>query len=321
MRRNMDDPLTLELAGAAAPLSAFEPRQRFINRELSWLAFNARVLSEVENPHHPLLERLRFLSISATNLDEFYMVRVAGLKGQVRAGVTTPSQEGMTPAQQLAAVQDTAGRLMNDQQACWRSLREEMRQAGVAVVDPTELTPTERAWLEHHFLEHVFPVLTPLAVDPVHPFPFIPNLGFSLLLRLRNPAAGRELSGLVPLPHLLRRFLRLPGPAIRFIPLEDLVGMFFHHLYPGLEVLKGGCFRVLRDSEVEIEEEAEDLVRTFESALKRRRRGSVILLTVNAGIPDELRELAIHKLGVDPDDVFPQDGLLGLADTHQLIVD
>ena len=305
----------------AVPLPLSRSNQRFINRELSWLAFNTRVLEEAFNARHPLLERLRFLSISAANLDEFYMVRVAGLKGQVHAGVKTPSQDGLTPARQLAPIRETATRLMDDQQACWRMLRAELRRAGVSVVEPGELSADDVEWLEGHFMEHIFPILTPLAIDPVHPFPFIPNLGFSLLLKLRAPAEGRELSALIPVPHLVERFLRLPGDAIRFIPMENLIGLFLHRLFPGLDVLESGCFRVLRDSEVEIEEEAEDLVRTFETALERRRRGSLIRLSINADIAGELRELVVRELGVDGDDVFLQEGLLGLADTQQLIVD
>ena len=298
---------------------AFEPRRRFINRELSWLAFNNRVLEEAFNARHPLLERLRFLSISAANLDEFYMVRVAGLKGQVHAGVSVASQEGLTPAQQLAAIKKTAGRLMIDQQACWGKVRRQLCEAGILVVEPAELSPDDMAWLEGHFMKHIFPVLTPLAIDPAHPFPFMPNLGFSLVLKVRDSADGRELSALIPIPHVVARFQRLPGDDIRFIPVEDLIEQFLDRLFPGLDVLQGGCFRVIRDSEMEIEEEAEDLVRTFESALKRRRRGSVIRLSINAGMPDELREVVVRELGADQDDVFVHDGLLGLADTMQLI--
>ena len=313
-------------AQSVAPSSALgeqalEPGQRFINREVSWLAFNNRVLEEAFNDRHPLLERLRFLSISAANLDEFYMVRVAGLKGQVNAGVSAASQEGLTPAQQLAAIKETAGRLMVEHQACWRMLRGQLREAGIFVVEAAELSRDDMAWLEGHFMKHIFPVLTPLAIDPAHPFPFIPNLGFSLVLKVRDAAADRELSALIPVPRLVERFQRLPGDAIRFIPIEDLIGRFLDRLFPGLEVLQGGYFRVIRDSEMEIDDEAEDLVRTFESALKRRRRGSVIRLSINADMPDELREVVVRELGADPDDIFVHDGLLGLADTMQLIGD
>ncbi len=322
-RRSRDarSPKALEDLAAAAPI-AIDPSspERFINRELSWLSFNTRVLDEALNTGHPVLERLRFLSISAANLDEFYMVRVAGLKGQVEAGFETPSKDGLTPSQQLAAIGETARHLIDEQQACWRMLRRELRDAGVSVLYASELSSEDRDWLETHFARDVFPVLTPLAIDPAHPFPFIPNFGFSLVLTLRGLADGRELNALILVPRLIERFVRLPGPDIRFIPIEDAIGLFLDRLFPGFVVEKDGNFRVIRDSEMEIEEEAQDLVRTFESVLKRRRRGSVIRLSFNAGISDELKELVIEELGVDTNDVFLQDGLLGLADTSQLIV-
>ncbi len=297
------------------------PGERYINRELSWLAFNQRVLEEAYNPRHPLLERLRFLSISANNLDEFYMVRVAGLKGQVAAGVTTPSIDGLSPAQQLAAVIHQTGELMRSQQVCWRSLREGMRAAGIAVIDAAELTGEERRWLDGFFIDQIFPVLTPMAIDPAHPFPFLPNLGFSMVLELASREEGRRQRALLPLPHQLQRFVRLPGSAIRFLPLEDLVGLYLGRLFPGFEVVATGFFRLIRDSEMEIEEEAEDLVRLFETALKRRRRGNVIRLKVNAAMPEELLNFVIDQLDVSPSDVFVLDGLLGLAGTDKLIVD
>ena len=311
----------LEVLAAARPvrLDPSSP-ERFINRELSWLSFNTRVLDEALNDRHPLLERLRFLSISAANLDEFYMVRVAGLKGQVGAGFEAPSKDGLTPSQQLAAIGETARHLIVEQQACWRMLRRELRDAGVSVLYASELSNEDRDWLETYFTRDVFPVLTPLAIDPAHPFPFIPNFGFSLVLTLRGLADGRELNALIPVPRLIERFIRLPGPDIRFIPIEYAVGLFLDRLFPGFVVERDGNFRVIRDSEMEIEEEAQDLVRTFESALKRRRRGSVIQLSFNADISDDLKALVIEELGVDAHDVFLQDGLLGLADTSQLIL-
>nr|WP_246499784.1 RNA degradosome polyphosphate kinase [Azospirillum soli] len=295
--------------------------ERFINRELSWLAFNQRVLEEASNPNHPLLERLRFLSISASNLDEFYMVRVAGLKGQVAAGVKTPSAENLTPAQQLAAVNQRIIELMNSQQAMWRSLRVDLREAGITVAEAEDLSDGEKDWLEAKFLDDIFPILTPIAVDPAHPFPFLPNLGFALALQLHEPVKGRHLDALVPLPAQLDRFIRLPGSDIRFIQLEKAVMLFIDRLFPPFQVKAHGVFRVLRDSEIEIEEEAEDLVRTFESALKRRRRGSVIRLATDAGMAADLREFLRHELNVSNDDVFILDGLIGLTDTKQLIVD
>ncbi len=295
--------------------------ERFFNRELSWLDFNQRVLDEANNQRHPLLERLRFLSISASNLDEFFMVRVAGIKVQVKAGVSAASPEGLSPSQQLQAINRRAAELMRDQQACWHRLRGELRGAGIAVVDPEDMTAEERAWTEAKFRADIYPVLTPLAIDPAHPFPFIPNLGFALALRLSDVAEKREIDALVPLPAQLERFIRLPGAGIRFVLLEQVVLMCFRRLFPQFTLLGHGLFRILRDSELEIDEEAEDLVRTFESALKRRRRGSVIRLAVNAAMKVEMREVLRGQLKTSPDDLFVFDGLIGLADIKQLIVD
>jgi len=298
----------------------FDSPERFINRELSWLAFNTRVLEEARNPRHPLLERLRFLSISSANLDEFYMVRVAGLKGQVAANVSTLSQDGMTPAQQLAAIAREVGVLVDQQQACWRVLRAEMMDAGLAVVDPGALSADERKWLAGHFMDQVFPILTPLAIDPAHPFPFIPNRGFALVMQMARVSDGKTQRALVPLPAQVGRFVRLPGDAVRFIPIEHVAGMFLDRLFPGFRITGHGVFRILRDSEMEIDEEAEDLVRLFESALKRRRRGNVIRLKFNTGVPDELRDFVIDQLHVSPDDVFSLEEMTGTADLSQLIL-
>ncbi len=305
---------------ADAPPGETAP-DRFINRELSWLAFNERVLAEADNPRHPLLERLRFLSISDNNLDEFYMVRVAGLKGQVLAGIATASQDGLTPAQQLDAIAERAGRLMRDQQETWRSLRHELAEAGIAVVSPSELLPEEDAFLSQRFMSEIFPVLTPLAIDPAHPFPFIANLGLGLALQLLRKSDGERKDALLLIPGTIARFVRLPGKAVRFLPLEQLIGLHLDHLFPGFSVVGTGIFRILRDSEVELEEEAEDLVRLYESALKRRRRGHVIRLSIDEGMPEDLRLFLIERLDASPDDVFELEGLLGLADTKQLIVD
>ncbi|MCK4940140.1 MAG: polyphosphate kinase 1, partial [Rhodospirillaceae bacterium] len=294
---------------------------RFINRELSWLSFNTRVLEEASNPIHPLLERVRFLSISAANLDEFYMVRVAGLKGQVRAGVKAQSQDGLNPAQQLEAINKAAGDLMAEQQSCWLRLSEELSQDGIKVLSAGDISKNDREWLEKYFMEHVFPVLTPLAIDPAHPFPFIPNLGFSLVMLLKQKKSDEMLRALLPIPHLLERFIRIPGSGARFIPIEEVVTLFMERLFPDYKLKESSYFRVIRDSEVEIDEEAEDLVRTFESALKRRRRGSVILLAVSADMPDDITSLVIDALGVDEEDVVYLDGLLGQADFSQLIIE
>ncbi|MEZ5666233.1 MAG: RNA degradosome polyphosphate kinase [Alphaproteobacteria bacterium] len=294
---------------------------RFINRELSWLAFNERVLEEAGNTAHPLLERLRFLSISASNLDEFYMVRVAGLKSQVDAGVRVVSADGMTPDQQLQAINARAGRLMDDQQAMWSQLRDELAAAGIEVVEDAALDRADRQWLETHFMAAIFPILTPLAIDPAHPFPFMANLSSALVLLLRRPDEGQSIHALVPLPQLVDRFIRLPGETRRFIRLERLVSMFLDRLFPGFQVISAGMFRVIRDSEVEIDEEAEDLVRHFETVLKRRRRGHVIRLSFTADTPAELQREVAQNLDVGEFDTFRLKGMTGLADVSQLIAD
>lgn len=309
---------------AASPVALnTPPRDRFINRELSWLAFNERVLEEATNPNHPLLERLRFLSISANNLDEFYMVRVAGLKGQIGVGVTDPGQDGRTPAQQLIAIHEQAGQLIAGQQTIWRGLRAQLRDNNIFVFKPTELSENDRAWLEPYFMERIFPILTPLAIDPAHPFPFIPNLGFALALRLVRPKDDKALEALLPLPRQIGRFIRLPddGKAIRFIAIEELVLFFIDRLFPSFEMKGQGLFHVIRDSEIEIDDEAEDLVRVFESALKRRRRGNVIRLAIQASMPANLRSFVTEEIGAAAEDVIQIETLLGMADLAELILD
>ena len=263
-----------DVAAAASGIAPDSP-QRFINREISWLAFNLRVLEEASNKYHPLLERVRFLSISADILDEFYMVRVAGLVDMLPTRSTLLSDDGMTPPEQLAAIRERVSTLMARQQDVWASLQDELREAGIAVVEPPELTEAERIWLDQYFIDQVFPILTPLAIDPAHPFPFIPNGGFSAILKLHRTDDRRPLMALLPLPPQVDRFVRLPGAAIRFLSLEDLVDIYLPRLFPGYEVIERGVFRLIRDSDVEINEEAEDLVLLYESALKRRRRGDV----------------------------------------------
>jgi polyphosphate kinase len=293
---------------------------RFINRELSWLSFNTRVLEEAINGQHPLLERLRFLSISGNNLDEFYMVRVAGLKGQVAAGITQPSQDGNSPARQLALISEMAGELMRRQQEIWEGLQKELRTEGIALLAPDELSVREKSWLDGWFLEQIFPALTPLAIDPAHPFPFIPNRGLVLAIALTRPEDDKHMNGLLPLPGNLDRFIRLPGQKIRFILLEDVIRLYMGRLFPGFSVTGQGMVRIIRDSDMEIDEEAEDLVRTFESMLRRRRRGHVIRLTIDAGMPEDLRDFVIDQMDVSSDDVFPLDGILGVTDVSQMIV-
>jgi len=308
---------------ASGANSVHDDPSRFINREQSWLDFNHRVLEEAENPRHPLLERLRFVSISASNLDEFYSVRVAGLVGQERAGVSTHSPDGLTPAQQLAAIRSKGHALMADQQRAWHELRGALEGAGIVVCNTATLRDADVVWLDSWFMERVFPVLTPLAIDPAHPFPFIPNMGLVKVLRLTHEGDLNGMRALIPLPAQVERFIRLPahGEAekIRFVMLEDLVDLFMNRLFPGFSVDGKGLFRLIRDTDVEFEEEAEDLVRSYESALKRRRRGVVIHLSLSADMPEDLRELVLDEL--DEYEVFIQDGMIGLVDLKQLIVD
>ena len=310
--------------GAAARIAAFGP-DRFYNRELSWLNFNKRVMEEAQNERHPLLERLRFLSISATNLDEFYMVRVAGLRAQVVAGIETPSQDGLTPTQQLDRINASVADLTASQQETWVTLEALLGEAGIHVLSADQLSAEERNWLEGHFLNHIFPVLTPIAVDPAHPFPFIPNFGFTLGLELVREGSFRTMHALLPIPPQLDRFIRFPAgeglrKPIRFIRLETVVGIFVSRLFPGYRVRSQGAFRVVRDSDIEVQEEAEDLVRLFESALKRRKRGSVIRLEMEATMPSRLQRFVMQELRVTERESFVQKGLIGLADTNQLIV-
>ena len=298
--------------------------ERFFNRELSWLAFNWRVLEEADNPRNPLFERVRFLSISGSNLDEFYNVRVAGLRAQVRAGVEMRSLDGRTPAQQLALVDQESMRLQQAQQQSWITLHRLLRENGVFVVTRHDLTDEDRAGLDRHFMDQVFPVLTPMAVDPAHPFPFIPNMGLALGLQMTRARDGEPLIALLLVPPQLDRYLRLangPEGQIRFLPLEELLEVYLDQLFPGYEA-QGRCvFRVLRDSDLEVEEEAEDLMREFETALKRRRKGRAIRLKLNADAPDELKRLIANRLEVGGDEVIEVDGVVGIGDLRLLLTD
>ena len=310
---------------AIAPTSEINQNDpgRFINRELSWLDFNFRVVSEAENPRHPLLERLRFVSISASNLDEFYSVRVAGLIGQARAGVLERSADGATPAQQLSEINARSRKLIAAQQAAFAHVRSQLASAGIVICSAVQLTSDDAHFLDNYFMERVFPILTPLAVDPAHPFPFIPNMGLVMALTLARDDDRGHMSALIPLPAQVERFVRLPtaeGP-IRFVMLEELVGMFMQRLFPGFQVQGSGLFRLIRDTDVEFEEEAEDLVQSYESALKRRRRGVAIQLTLQSNMPDNLRELVIDEINAPADEVYTETGIIGLVDVKQLIVD
>ncbi|HSF92251.1 MAG TPA: RNA degradosome polyphosphate kinase, partial [Paracoccaceae bacterium] len=296
---------------------------RFFNRELSWLAFNGRVLEEAENPLVPLLERVRFLAISSSNLDEFYTVRVAGLRALRRESPARLSADGFTAQQQLEKIDVNARQLMARQQACWSKLESELAVAGVSIVHPSDLDAHDLAALEEIFLEQVFPILTPLAIDPAHPFPFIPSGGFALALQLLRKRGGQSLEALIPVPAQVRRFVRLSdrNGAMRFLPLESMLAVFSDQLFPGYSIKASCAFRVLRDSDLEVEEEAEDLVREFETALKRRRRGGVIRMKLSADAPPDLRRRIIQELGVSEEEVIEVEGVIGMADLTELVLD
>ncbi|WP_370691528.1 RNA degradosome polyphosphate kinase [Affinirhizobium pseudoryzae] len=304
----------VEAAAHQDAIDLLESPDRFINREFSWLQFNRRVLEETLNTDHPLLERVRFLSISAANLDEFFMVRVAGLEGQVRQGIVVRSPDGKTPAEQLDEILKEIDNLQMEQQASLAVLQQYLAREDILIVRPSALSDEDRNWLASDFEDNLFPILTPLSIDPAHPFPFIPNLGFSMGLQLDSKSGREPMTGLLRLPPTLDRFIRLPdeGAIIRYITLEDVVSMFIDRLFPGYEVKGAGTFRIIRDSDIEVEEEAEDLVRFFETALKRRRRGKVIRIETDSEMPASLRQFVVQELGVPDNRVAVLPGLLAL---------
>ena len=294
---------------------------RFFNRELSWLSFNWRVLEEAENPRVPLLERLRFLSISAGNLDEFYTVRVAGLRELAMAGNTTPAADGLSPAEQLVLIDEDARNLLAEQQRVLTGLKAEMEAQGICILGLDDLTDDDRTHLAGVFLSRVFAVLSPLAIDPAHPFPFIPNMGYALALQLERKSDKRSLQALLPIPAQIDRFVALPGDGHRFLPLEELLVLHIPDLFPGYRLKTHFGFRVLRDSDLEVEDEAEDLVREFEVALKRRRRGEVVRLTHSAGAPKALKSVIMRELDVTESEVIELDGMVGISDLSELVLD
>ncbi|WP_208350735.1 RNA degradosome polyphosphate kinase [Pseudaestuariivita rosea] len=301
----------------------FSGPARFYNRELSWLGFNWRVLEEAENPRVPLLERLRFLSISANNLDEFYTVRVAGLRELANAGNTTPAADGLSPAEQLKLINEDARHLMERQQAVYEALKDEMETNGIQILTADGVSKADKDFLADIFLNRVFPVLSPLAIDPAHPFPFIPNTGFSLALQLERIKDKTKLRALLPVPQQINRFIALPSDEgqHRFLPMEELLLLHTHSIFPGYKTTGHCNFRILRDSDLEVEDEAEDLVREFEVALKRRRRGEVVRLKISANAPDGLKSVIMEETEVTPEEVVEIDGLIGMSDLSELVID
>ncbi|GAA4014671.1 RNA degradosome polyphosphate kinase [Sphingomonas swuensis] len=296
-----------------------KPASRFFNRELSWLAFNRRVLEEAGNVAHPLLERLRFLSISGTNLDEFFSVRVAGLKEQQLEGLEHHSHDGLTAGQQLEKISEAADALIADQQRTWIELGERLAEVGIEVAEASNLTEAEREWLRGHLAEQILPVLTPQAIDPSHPFPFVPHLGFALVFSMVDTADGEPVSEVLMIPASVPRFLRLPGMKSRYLAIDQAVAAHLDLLFPGFQLIGAGAFRVLRDTDIEIEEDAEDLVRHFRSAIKQRRRGRVIRLEFAAGTPVELETLVRAGLSAEHALIAESGGLIGVADLGILV--
>ncbi len=300
----------------------FEPEKpdtRYFNRELSWLKFNRRVLAEAANRKHPLLERLRFLSISGSNLDEFFMVRVAGLRGQQLRQIEELSMDGMSPGEQLDAIGSAADALMADQQKLWQQMRKQLSHEGISVIDPSEIGKKAESIVEQYFRDQILPVLTPQALDPAHPFPFIPNQGLSLIIEMRRLRDKELVRQVIMIPSALPRFIRVPGARRRFVPVEELIKSYVGLLFPDHKLLSAGAFRIIRDSDIEIEEEAEDLVRYFRSAIKRRRRGRVIRLKMQRGLPVRLQKLIRNALGGEESIVTETIGFLGIGDLAQLV--
>jgi polyphosphate kinase len=298
-----------------------QPPSLFINREASWIAFNERVLQEAENQRHPLLERVRFLAISHSNLEEFYQVRVAGLKAQVRAVMNPLSQDGLTPAEQLNDIYERTRSIISKQQKTWLILSKELHEQGIHIIAPSGLSAEDKVTLKQQFLTDIFPVLTPLAIDPAHPFPFIPNRGLTLVLELKEKESDKTMRALVPLPRSLKRFVKLQKTENTFVLLEDCIVLFLENLFPRYEMLSKGLFQVLRDSELEIDDEADDLMQLFEIALKRRRRGNVIQVTADADMPPNLREFIVTQSTLQEQEIFWVSGLVALVDTEQLVAE
>jgi len=296
-----------------------ESNKRFFNRELSWLFFNSRVLEEAQNPDVPLLERVRFLSISASNLDEFYMVRVAGLRTQVLAGMSEPSFDGYTPTRQLEKIAKRVRKIKKAQGQCWGELRKALGKENVRVTKVADLSGSEREELGLYYAQNILPLLTPMAIDPAHPFPHIPNLGFGMVLGLKRKGRKEPLYALILVPAHVPRFIALGKKQRDYVMIEDVLEHFAAALFPDFSVTGQGVFRITRDSDIAVDEEAEDLVRHFEFLIKKRRRGRVIRLEMNADIGLDLREFLIESFECWDEDIQETDTMLGMADLSQLV--
>jgi len=295
-----------------------QSKERFINRETSWLAFNNRVLDEACNSNNPIAERLNFLAISASNLDEFYMVRVAGLKDYVGQGIVEQSIDGQTPAEELDVIHKLITVMTDRQHTCWLDLRASLNEQEMLVIKRDDLSAKDNEWLEQYFLDNIFPVLTPIAVDPAHPFPFLPNLSLALIFQFKAAASKDQIS-IVPLPARLPRFIGIPGKGLRFIMLEEVIDLYLGQLLPGFEKSDSALLRILRDSELEIEEEEdENFVRNFERAVKQRRRGRVIQIKFAAPASKALVRFVCDQIQVAIDDVTEVEGMLGLSNLKEL---
>lgn len=318
-KTNREKPALPKLDEKSVAKHFARPQHRFINRELSWLAFNTRVLEEAQNPANPLLERVKFLSISASNLDEFTMVRIAGLKDQLEHGVHTPSADGLGPKKQLEQISVAVEKLVDGQQQCWLGLRKELEKEGISVVTPKQLGPKDKQWLRDYFAANIFPLLTPIAVDPAHPFPFIPNLGLVQVLELTAPRSKKKMTALIPFPPGQSRFIRIDaGKPNRFIVLEDMISLFFDTLFPNYALHAAALFRIVRDSEVEINEEAEDLMRNMDIAVKKRRLGRIVKIKTTRGASAKFRSFMLEHMDADAEDLTEVDGIVGLAQIAEL---
>lgn len=303
------------------PTSIGEARTRYFNREISWLSFNERVLAEASNAAYPPLERLRFLSISGSNLDEFMMIRVAGLAAQVRGQVPKLSIDGLPPSQQLTAIHAKVRELEQSQQAILQDLVPLLADCGIHLTMADAIDPAAEDWLRQYFLDHLVPVITPQAIDPAHPFPFVANQGIGTLFTLTRIDDGSTLVEMVLIPNAIPRLVRVPGERPSYIAVEQVISRYASLLFPGFRIDGHDTFRVLRDSDIEFEEEAEDLVRYFRSAIQRRRRGRVVLLEIDQGFDPVAEQLLIDQLAVDQPTINRNTGLIGINGLLEVVAE